>query len=528
MPMAKRQKRQTDGKAVIYARYSSNNQREASIEQQVAECKKFAERNNLPVVGVYQDAAISGRTDDRPDFQRMMRDAKKEQFDYIIAWKSNRIGRNMTQALTNMAKLAEYGVECLYVEEDFDNTASGRFALRNMMNVNQFYSENLAEDVRRGMLDNANKCMVNGKISFGFKKAPNGRYAIEEKEAKIVREIYDRFRAGWIIADIMADMNNRGITTKGGRPWTFQSFQTLLQNEQYIGVYKFGEVRIENGIPPILDKAVFEEVQRILKEKKRPRGHKRNDTEYFLVGKAFCGLCGSPMTGISGTSRNGSLYSYYMCNAHHYDHACDKKNVPRDDLEYSVALAVVKLLENEELVDWIIAGYTDVIRTIREESKANTLQVQLQDTEKALGNLMKAMEQGLFNEMAINRMNELAETKKDLEQALAMESEALRTFSEEHLRAWLYEFRDSNLEDPEVVKKIIQTFVQAVFVYDDHLRIRFNYGKETEAQLTKRDLGAVVREDSVKGYQSIISRTILYRDCFEVITPIVKRGKSTE
>ena len=94
MPMAKRQKRQTDGKAVIYARYSSNNQREASIEQQVAECKKFAERNNLPVVGVYQDAAISGRTDDRPDFQRMMRDAKKEQFDYIIAWKSNRIGRN--------------------------------------------------------------------------------------------------------------------------------------------------------------------------------------------------------------------------------------------------------------------------------------------------------------------------------------------------------------------------------------------------------------------------------------------------
>ena len=152
--MAKRQKRQTEGKAVIYARYSSNNQREASIEQQVAECKKFAERNNLPVVGVYQDAAISGRTDDRPDFQRMMRDAKKEQFDYIIAWKSNRIGRNMTQALTNMAKLAEYGVECLYVEEDFDNTASGRFALRNMMNVNQFYSENLAEDVRRGMMDN--------------------------------------------------------------------------------------------------------------------------------------------------------------------------------------------------------------------------------------------------------------------------------------------------------------------------------------------------------------------------------------
>ena len=525
--MAKRQKRQTDGKAVIYARYSSNNQREESLEQQIAECKRYAERNGYTITEIYQDAAISGRTDDRPDFQRMMKDAKKEQFDYIISWKSNRIGRNMTQALTNMAKLAEYGVECLYVEEDFDNTASGRFALRNMMNVNQFYSENLAEDVKRGMLDNAQKCMVNGKISFGFKKAPDGRYAIEEKEAAIVREIFDRFRSGWIIADIMADMNNRGITTKGGKPWTFQSFQTLLQNQQYIGVYKFGDVRIENGIPPILDKAVFEEVQRILSEKKRPRGHKRNDTEYFLVGKAFCGMCGAPMTGISGTSRNGSLYSYYMCNAHHYDHTCDKKNVPRDDLEYSVALATVKLLEDEKVVEWIIDGYKDVIRTIKEESKANTLQVQLEETNKILGNLMKAMEAGLFNEMAIQRMNELSESKKDLEQALAMESEALRTYSVENLRTVLYGYRDGDLSNPEVIRKIIQTFVQAVFVYDDHLRIRFSYGKETEAKLTKRDLGAAVREDSVKGYQNIISRTILYRDCFEVIAPIVKRGKST-
>ena len=525
--MAKRQKRQTDGKAVVYARYSSTNQRDASIEQQIAECRKFAERNGFTITEIYQDAAISGRTDERPDFQRMMRDAKREQFDYIIAWKSNRIGRNMTQALTNMAKLAEYGVECLYVEEDFDDTAAGRFALRNMMNVNQFYSENLAEDVRRGMLDNAQKCKVNGKISFGFKKAPDGRYAIEEKEAAIVREIYDRLRSGWIIADIMADLNNRGITTKSGRPWTFQSFQTLLQNQQYIGVYKYGEVRIENGIPAILDKATFEEVQRILKEKNRPRGHKRNDTEYFLVGRAFCGLCGSPMSGISGTGRNGSLYSYYMCNAHHYDHTCDKKNVPRDDLEYSVALAVTKLLEDESLVEWILDGYSDVIRKIREESKTETLRVQLQETEKILGNLMKAMEKGLFNDMAIQRMNELSETKKDLEQALAMESEAIKTYSVENLRTMLYGYRDGDLEDPEVIKKIIQTFVQAVFVYDDHLRIRFNYGTEKECPLVKELPGAAVRENSVKGYQSIISRTILYRDCFEVIAPIVKRGKST-
>ena len=132
--MAKRkQQKPKGGKAVIYARYSSHNQREASLEQQITECKKYAEKNGYTVSEIYQDAAVSGRTDDRPAFKRLMKDAEKEKFDYIIAWKSNRIGRNMTQTMTNMAKLAEYGVECLYTEEDFDNTASGRFALRNMI-----------------------------------------------------------------------------------------------------------------------------------------------------------------------------------------------------------------------------------------------------------------------------------------------------------------------------------------------------------------------------------------------------------
>jgi len=109
-----------------------------------------------------------------------------------------------------------------------------------------------------------------------------------------------------------------------------------------------------------------------------------------------------------------------------------------------------------------------------------------------------------------------------------MENEALRTHSRERLRTMLYGFRDGDLSDPEVIKNIIQTFVQAVFVYDDHLKIRFNYGKEETANMTKRDPGPAVREESVKGYQSIISRTTLYVDFFEVIAPLAKRGSTPE
>lgn len=527
--MAKKKKqKQKAGNAVIYARYSSHNQREASLEQQIDECKKYAERFGYTITEIYQDAAISGKTDERPAFKRMMRDAEKEKFDYIISWKSNRIGRNMTQAMVNMAKLAEYGVECLYVEEDFDNTASGRFALRNMMNVNQFYSEAMAEDVRRGMMDNARKCMVNGRIQYGYKKGPDGKYAIDEERAEVVKQIFDRVKSGWSLAQVRDDLNKRGIKTSIGQDWSIQSFWKLLSYEQYIGVYKFGDIRIEGGVPAIVDKETWEEVQQILSTKDRPRGRKRNDMDYWLVGKAFCGMCGSPMSGISGTSRNGKLYSYYMCNRHHYDHACDKKNVPKDDLEYSVADLVKQVLQNDGLIDWLCGGYEKLIQMIKEESKTHTIEVQLQETNKILGNLMKAMEQGLYNEMAIQRMNELSESKKDMERALAMESEALRTYDLDKFRATMYAYRAAELENPEVVKKLIKTFVECVYVYDDHIRVRFNYGEEKEGPILKRMEGAVVRESSTMPHHYLISRTTMYVGYFEVIAPIRKRGSAPD
>ena len=140
---------------VDYARYSSHAQKDASIEQQVAACREYAASLGIRLIESYEDRAISGKSDKRPNFQRMMRDAHKGLFQYVIAWKSNRMGRNMLEAMMNEAKLNELGVRVLYVEEDFDDTAAGRFALRSMMNVNQFYSENMAEDIKRGLRDNA-------------------------------------------------------------------------------------------------------------------------------------------------------------------------------------------------------------------------------------------------------------------------------------------------------------------------------------------------------------------------------------
>ena len=147
---------------VLYGRYSSHNQKDISIEQQFEKCYELAAEYGIRIIDTYADRAVSGRTDKRVDFQRMMADAAKGKFRYVLAWKSNRIGRNMLEALVNEARFQELGVRVLYVEEDFDDTAAGRFAARSMMNVNQFYSENMGEDIKRGMVDNANECKLHG------------------------------------------------------------------------------------------------------------------------------------------------------------------------------------------------------------------------------------------------------------------------------------------------------------------------------------------------------------------------------
>ena len=238
-------------KAVIYARFSSHNQRDESIEQQVAECQAFAKANSLTVIDVYADAAISGRSDRRPQFQRLRRDAGKKLFDTIIAYKSSRIARNMLNALNFEVEMTKNGVNVLYAKEEFGNTAAGRFALRTMMSVNQFYSENLGEDIKRTQADNAQNCKSNGPAPFGYQSGADGRFEIDEPRAQIVREIYARVAAGETIASISAGLNARGLKTRTGGKWGRSSYGAILGNERYLGIYIFDGIRTEGGMPQI-------------------------------------------------------------------------------------------------------------------------------------------------------------------------------------------------------------------------------------------------------------------------------------
>ena len=465
-----------EARAVIYARYSSANQRDCSIEQQVAKCRELAVRLGLAVIEVYEDRAISGKTDRRPSFQRMMKDADRGIFDIVLAWKSNRMGRNMLQAMTNEERLRDNGIRTIYAEEDFDDTAAGRFALRNMMNVNQFYVENMAEDISRGLMDNASKCLSNGSLPLGYKPGEDQRVVLDEAEAAVVQEIFTRVACYEPFIDIARDLNRRGIKTKKGAEWGRSSFHTICRNERYKGIYIYRDVRVEGGIPRIISDELFYKVQEVLKVKKNPQGRRKRSgyEEYLLTGKLYCGHCGSPMTGIAGTSKTGAMHYYYTCQKRRTEHSCDKKSVRRDQIEKAVAVAIQQQLLNDETILWMVDQTMAYNAKTEIEYRLQGLQDQLNANKTATANLLKAIEMGIITDTTKARLLELEQEQGCLLAKIDAAKSEMVPIEREDLIAILTRYRKGSLDDKKYLAALFDTFLVRVDLYDDHLKITFD------------------------------------------------------
>ncbi len=459
---------------VIYARYSSHNQKEESIEQQVEECMTFAAANNIQIVEVYADKAISGKTDKRTNFQRMMRDAEKRKFSVVIAYKSNRMARNMLNALTYENRLEAYGIRTLYAKEEFGNTAAGRFALRTMMNVNQFYSENMAEDIKRGMADNAAACKVNGRLPLGYKNV-DGFYSIDEPTAAVVREIFERFLAKETFASIAADLNQRGVKTSLGNLWNKGSFHRLLRNDNYIGTYRHSGIVKENGIPAIITKEVFYAVQQELKSKEKPQGRKRENSDYLLTGKLKCGYCKSYMVGISGTSKTGAMHYYYICNKRRLERNCRKENVRRDWLEQRIAELTRDCILQDDVIEWIADNALEFQLQARRTIEIATMEDSLAEAKKAAKNIMAAIEQGIITATTKSRLLELEEEIAALERSLAVSRSLNQPVERDRIIYALEQLRHGDVANKSYQAKLINTFVKMVYLWNDKIRIDYYF-----------------------------------------------------
>lgn len=487
------QKPDTTTNAVIYARYSSHGQTEQSIEGQLAKGHEYAAAQGYTVVHEYIDRAMTGRNDNREAFQKMLSDTGKHQFQVVIVWKVDRFGRNREEIAFNKHTCKKNGVRVEYVAESLPNSPEAVILESVLEGMAEYYSIQLSQNIRRGQLESAKKCQcVGGSVPLGYTLDSDKHFVIDPQTAPIVKKIFDLYAEGATISEITGQLNEQGIRTARKQLYTKNSLTKLLKNEKYIGIYAYKDVvRVEGGVPAIVDKSTFDRVQELLKINRRAPSHTWTKVEYLLTDKLFCGHCGSPMVGESGFSHTGAKYSYYGCVKRRREKACDKKPVRQDWIEALVLDETVKLLHDDELMEYIIDRtweYYQVTDKVQEEKAV--FEAQLAEVDKAINNLVRAIEAGIFNAATKSRMDELDAQKAALTASLAdLELTSGIRITRDHIEYFLLRLRDLDVKDRECQKRLVQTFVNAVFVYDDgRVKITYNYsGKSSTITLNQID-----------------------------------------
>ena len=385
-------------KAVIYARYSSDNQREESIEGQLRECMAYCKKNDITVLRTYIDRAMSAKTDHRPDFQRMIKDSAKGLFDVIIVWKLDRFARNRYDSAHYKAQLRKYGVKVLSATENISDGPEGIILESMLEGMAEYYSAELSEKVIRGHTENALKCKYNGGTpTFGYIIDKDMQYQIDPRTAPAVLEMFTMYDKGATMKEIVAYMSERGVTTVRGKKIDLNFMARLLKNRKYIGEYSYRHIVTPNGIPAIVPQDLFDRVQqRLAVNRKAPARHKAED-DYLLTTKLFCGTCGAMMVGESGTSSSkGRKYHYYRCVNTKKHRACDAKHktVRKLPLENAVVNAVMAKIMDDNFVEYVADAVMDI--QSRESSVLPALRKQLEEAESGITNMLNAIQMGII------------------------------------------------------------------------------------------------------------------------------------
>lgn len=273
--------------AVIYARFSSHAQNEQSIEGQLRDCYAFAEREGLCVIGEYIDRAISGKSDDRPDFQRMIADAKKKAFQYVIVWKLDRFARNRYDSAIYKHKLKQCGVRVLSAMENIgDNPES--IILEAVLEASaEYYSVDLAQKIKRGRYESAMKGKFIGSLApIGYKKCGT-TLILDEITSPHIKWAFEQYAAGVPKKEIVAELNRRGLRNRKGKPFGITALQTAFRSEKYVGVLEQSGVRIENAIPALVSRETWDKVQRNLDANAIHGAKNKATVEYLSPASSF-------------------------------------------------------------------------------------------------------------------------------------------------------------------------------------------------------------------------------------------------
>ena len=444
--------------AVIYARFSSDLQREESIDAQVRACREYAAHKEMNIIGVYADEAVSGKTANRSQYQKLLRDCQRGDFSVILIHKYDRIGRNLGEHVNLTAKLDKLGVQLIAVSQDFGNSAEAKIMRSLMWAFSEYYVDNLANETRKGLKENALRGLHNGGVApFGY-DVKDKHYVINELEAEYVRRIFDAALHRRGFNEIIQELSERGITGKRGKPIKYTQIYEMLRNEKYTGVYAYSveeekdranrrgkpnAIKIENALPIIIDKAVFEEVQKIMNERKQT-GRKAG---YLCSGLVYC-ECGAKMHGMK-SERKGHTYYYFGCSK-----KCGVPSVRMEEIDRAAVKYLHELLsnENQQKISDALRAYKGGERE-RLEDFQKILQKKITEKQQRYDNLLVNLSTGALPAPVV------ADIGKEM-QALQAEIECLqhteppKDYSVETIRSWLQSIKSA--PDADAVHLLIE------------------------------------------------------------------------
>lgn len=487
-------------RAVIYARYSSDKQREESIDAQVRACKDYCLRHHYLITKVYADEAKSGRDIAKRDaYNQMMADAVEGKFDIIIFHKIDRNSRNEFNYYTVQNTLTRLGVEYAYAQQPIDDSPEGKMTEAMLVAMAAYYSRNLGKETKKGLNENAYKALFNGgRPPLGY-KIVDQQYEIEPHEAEAVRLIYQLYLAGWGYNKIAHALNAKGFKTREGRDFGKNSMYEILKNEKYMGNYTFNKterkeglprnmhnmnsknlIRVESAIPAIISEAEFMAVQK-RREENRKRQHSYKTTErYLLSGKIFCGCCGSAMSGHRYTPRT-KTYVYYSCNRKERIAAgrCPQKQISRDRLENWVIGIIKNKILADDSIKKIAADMAENYKNrntgiLKEKNALTTAKTM---AERKLDNLYKLFENGNGDEYDMQRLENIKKELNNIKSKLKNLDEVnnLPELSEQNIESTLKYFKNKILEkdDMDAKKILIDLFVEQVTINIEEVFVTF-------------------------------------------------------
>lgn len=458
--------------AVIYARYSSDRQTEQSIEGQLTVCNRYAEQNDITIVGQYIDRAMTGTNDNRAGFQRMLKDCTKRAWDVILVYKLDRFSRNKYETAIHKKTLRDNGIKLISATEHIPDSPEGIILESMLEGMAEYYSAELSQKVKRGQAEGRRKGnFMGGLITYGYKavgtKLEGRKLAIQEDEAEVVRYVFENFTIGRTMKEIQQDLLDKGVLCKG-RPFAKSTLYRLIGNEKYAGIYNYNGETFTNIYPAIIPQEMFN-VAKMKLDSNKYGGHNVK-VVYLLKNKLKCGYCEHTINSETGTARNGEVFRYYKCTGRR-EGLCEQMPIRKEVLEKLVVDATLAAFESskviEDLAEKILAenAKRDVATSI-----INLLTSQLNDIQRSITNIMKAIEQGVVTSTTKQRLEELENQKVEIEVKLHQEKAKATSKIQ---KADIARFLSVAIQNEPL--PMITLLIKKVVLFNDRIEIYYNY-----------------------------------------------------